>query len=311
LKLSYEYTKGGKVEKSKANSDLKVPVTIAFAAASGGMGKTSDVYLLCKYLADKGFNVIGIDGDPQANLTLYAGVELNDQDPSMLEFLKGELAPGIPLNPLDAVYETDHDRFSLIATDKGLLSAQSYLANLINPAIVLKKRLQHLWTKAQEEGICYDFCVIDTPPEGYKLSATEIGAADYVVIPALAKSKGLRAIDITLGILDELIDQEAFHGEILGIAPFQDRWVGKNQVKTSQAFFQKLPQVASDLHIFPSVRFDEVLPRLIDEGGSLSDLQPPDLTDEGKYHPTFFFDALFEEIQKKCPTHPRLMQLIA
>ena len=70
MKLSYEYKKGGKVEKSKANSDLKAPVTIAFAAASGGMGKTSDVYLLCKYLADKGFNVIGIDGDPQANLGL-------------------------------------------------------------------------------------------------------------------------------------------------------------------------------------------------------------------------------------------------
>lgn len=296
------------MSKSTATSKLKPPITIAFAAASGGMGKTSDVYLLCKYLADKGFNVIGVDGDPQANLTLYTGVELGDQDPSMLEFLKGELAPGVPLNPLDAVYETDHCGFSLIATDKGLLAAQSYLANLINPAIILKKRLQHLWSIAREEGIHYDFCVIDTPPEGYKLSATEIGAADYVVIPALAKSKGLRAIDITLGILDELIEQEAFHGEILGIAPFQDRWVGKNQVKTSQAFFQKLSQVASDMHVFPSVRFDEVLPRLIDEGRALSDLPPPDDNDASKYHPSFFFDALFEEIEKKCQTHLTRMQ---
>lgn len=293
------------------NSTPGVPITIAFAAASGGMGKTSLAYLTCKYLADKGFNVLGVDGDPQANLTLYTGVDLGLQDPSMFELLKGELAPGQPLHPLDAVYETNHPKLSLVATDKGLLLAQSYLATLINPAIILRKRLQQLWQKANEEGLSFDFCVIDTPPEGYKLAATEIGAADFVVIPALAKSKGLQAIDITLSILDELIDQEAFHGEILGIAPFQDKWVGRNQVKTSQAFFQKLPQIAGDLAVFPSVRSDEVLPKLIDEGGSLADLLLPNSSDETIYHPTYFFDALFEEIQKKCPNLSRPMHLTA
>jgi chromosome partitioning protein len=297
--------------KQQTKAERKAPITIAFAAASGGMGKTSVAYLLCKYLADKGFSVLGVDGDPQANLTLYSGVDLNSQDPSMLEFLKGELAPGHSLDPLDAVYETTHAGYSLLATDKGLLSAQAYLATMINPAIILKKRLQHLWLKAQEESISFDFCVIDTPPEGYKLAATEIGAADFIIIPALAKSKGLRAIDITLGILDELSDQEAFYGEILGIVPFQDRWVGKNQVKTSQAFFQKLPQISGDLKVFPSIRYDEILPKLIDEGGSLSDLAPPDLKNECKYHPIFFFDALFEVIQKKCQIHPQPTQLIA
>lgn len=297
--------------KQQAKNDVKAPITIAFAAASGGMGKTSAAYLLCKYLADKGFNVIGVDGDPQANLTLYSGVEIGTQDPSMLEFLKGELAPGIPLDPLDAVYETSHSGYSLIATDKGLLAAQSYLATMINPAIILKKRLQLLWLKAHEENIQYDFCVIDTPPEGYKLAATEIGAADYIVIPALAKSKGLRAIDITLGILDELIDQEAFYGEVLGIVPFQDRWVGKNQVKTSQIFFQKLSQISGELKVFPSIRFDETIPKLIDECGSLSDLKPPDPENASKYHPVFFFDALFEAIQLKCQTLPLPTQRIA
>ena len=285
--------------KQKIKSQEKNPITLAFAAASGGMGKTSAAYLFCKYLADKGFNVLGVDGDPQANLTLYSGVDLSAQNPSMLEFLKGELAPGLPLDPLDAVYETSNPNYSLVATDKGLLAAQSYLATMINPAIILKKRLSDLWEKTRAEGFAYDYCVIDTPPEGYKLAATEIGAADFVVIPALAKSKGLRAVDITLGILDELEDQEAFHGEILGIVPFQDRWVGKNQVKTSQVFFQKIAQIAGELRIFPSIRFDETLPKLIDEGGSLSDLKPPDLKDESKYHPIFFFDALFEAIQKK------------
>ena len=290
---------------SRSSKPSSKVATISFPAFSGGMGKTTMVYLFAKYLAQKGFNVLTVDCDPQSNLTLYLDVVLDAQDPSMLEFLKGEITLGKKLNPLDAVYQTTLDNLLLIPTDKGLIRAQPYLAGSSNPAVVLKKRLQDLFTESiQEDNFHYDFCIIDSPPEGFHLSMTAIGAADFVVIPALARSKGSQSVSITLDTIQEMIDFDAFSGEILGIAPFQDRWVGQAQTHKSKEFFQSLPAIAQDIPVFPSLRYSEQIPKLIDAGKSLLDLPPPvDQENLVKYHPIYLFDAIFTSIQQKCQSN--------
>lgn len=165
--------------------------------------------------------------------------------------------------------------------------------------------MQDLFAKSvEEDNFQYDFCVIDSPPEGFHLSMTAIGAADFLVIPALARSKGSQSVSITLDTIQEMIDFDAFSGEILGIAPFQDRWVGQVQTQKSREFFQSLPAIAQDIPVFPSLRYSEQIPKLIDAGKSLSDLPPP--VEQGelvKYHPVYLFDAIFTSIQQKCQSN--------
>lgn len=45
--------------------------------------------LLAKQLSEKGKRVLAIDADPQANLTFFLGQEPTEQDPTLLEVLKG------------------------------------------------------------------------------------------------------------------------------------------------------------------------------------------------------------------------------
>ena len=117
---------------------------------------------------------------------------------------------------------------------------------------------------------------------------TAIEASDFLVIPTLIKSKGTNSPDITLGTIDEMVEMDAFQGTVLGIAPFQDRWVGDNQTKSSRKFFETLPVIAPEI------------PKLIDEGKSLASLPPP-VTSKGvvKYHPVYLFEAIFAEIESQ------------
>ena len=64
---------------SKLN--LKRPLTITVANAKGGVGKTTITRYLPYDLAERGYKVLVIDADPQANLTKSMGITKQQHDP--------------------------------------------------------------------------------------------------------------------------------------------------------------------------------------------------------------------------------------
>src|SRR5262245_17240856 len=72
---------------------------IALINQKGGVGKTTVAANLGAALARAGKRVVVVDLDPQANLTLFLGIELARGEPSTYRVLTGEVAFGAALRP--------------------------------------------------------------------------------------------------------------------------------------------------------------------------------------------------------------------
>jgi chromosome partitioning protein len=209
-------------------------------------------------LAQRGKTVLMIDADPQANLTFYLGHEVQENHPTLLEVIKKEVGTE------DGVYEVGENLW-LIPADDGLDKAQDYLSSSGMGALVLKKRLK-------EVNSLFQYCIIDAPPQRSQLSLTTAGAADHVIIPAEASSKGVNSLLRTLDLITELQEMDAFSGNVIGILPFRDKWVGNNQAAQSKASIEAMREIAGTTPVLPSILESEQFKKAIDKGVTLSDL---------------------------------------
>lgn len=237
--------------------------TITCTSLSGGQGKTTTAIFLGRALVQAGHRVLMIDADPQSSLTFYLGHEVQPNQPTLLEVLKKL----VPIE--DGIYEVQENLW-LIPSDDALDNAQDYLSGSGMGAIVLGKRLK-------EVADLFQFCIIDAPPQRSQICLTTVGAADYVLIPAEASSKGVNSLIRTLDLIQELKDIDAFEGSILGVLPFRDRWTGRTQANQSKKSIETMREVARQMAILPSVLESEQFKKAIDQGKLLKDLGYPHL----------------------------------
>jgi chromosome partitioning protein len=237
--------------------------TIAIASLSGGQGKTTTAFFLGKLLSQSK-KVLFVDSDPQANLTFFSGHEVEANSPTLLELLKETVEPA------DAVYPVESPQLFLIPADDGLSNAQEYLATSGMGAIILKARLKPL---AQ----FFDYCVIDSPPARTQISIAAVGAADHLLIPAEASTKGVNSLLRTLELVQSLEKLGAFNGSVLGIVPFRDRWFGRSQSKDSAAAIAAMKQLAPELTVFSSILESERYKQALNQGMTLNELGYSDL----------------------------------
>ena len=233
-------------------------LTLTCASLSGGQGKTTVAILLGRMLAQTGQRVLMIDADPQANLTFYLGHEVQQNQPTLLEVLKKQI------NTEDGIYEIGENLW-LIPADDGLDNAQEFLSGSGMGAIVLSKRLK-------EVSDLFQYCIIDAPPQRSQICLTSLGAADHIIIPVEASSKGVNSLIRTLSLVEELQEIDAFSGIVLGILPFRDKWVGNNQVAQSKASISAMRTIAEEIVVLPSILESEQFKKAIDKGVSLSSL---------------------------------------
>ncbi|WP_375514993.1 hypothetical protein [uncultured Nostoc sp.] len=102
------------------------------------------------------------------------------------------------------------------------------------------------------------------------------------MIPIETSVKGLQSLIRTLELITELRDdQEAFNGEILGVIPFRDRWVGLRRTTESESNIESMKQIStqwleSDL-VLPSIRESEKFKQAINKGLTLHQMHQDDL----------------------------------
>ena len=233
--------------------------TISVCSLSGGQGKTTTTLLLSRHLTAAGYTVCMLDADPQHSLTLFSGIELARDQPSLLELLKGQ---GEPLDSVHAV-EGDENLF-IVPSDDSLDVAQEYLVQTGMGATVLKRRLRDF----KEH---FDYCVIDSPPQRSQLVLTVFGAADHLVVPAESTIKGFASAVRTLDLFDQQSELGATEAELLGVLPFRDRWFGLNQSKESQLSINAMRDEVGEDRLLPSILESERYKRAIAHGESLPD----------------------------------------
>lgn len=237
---------------------------VAISSLSGGQGKTTCSIFLGKYLAQKGIPTLLVDGDPQHSLTTYLGKQIDKKEPSLMEVLKKSIPAEI------AICDTSENGLYLIPADKALVEANDFLASTGSSTHILRARLQSL-----ED---FEVVIIDSPPQRSQLAITVMGAGDVVLIPAEAGVKGYLSVIATLELWGSIQEYRASPGEVLGVIPFRDKWVGTNQTTESKNAIANIMEFigGSDL-MFPSIVESEKYKQAINQQKTLSALGFPDL----------------------------------
>lgn len=157
---------------------------IAVANQKGGVGKTTTAGAMIAGLANRGFKVLGVDLDPQGNLSDSCGAEMY-QKPTVYELLKYE-------EGLDSVIQKIQG-FDIIPANIMLAGAEQELSQTGK-----EHRLKEMVSPAAEN---YDYIVIDTPPSLGILTVNAFTFADEIIIPTTAgifATKGIQQLNTTI-----------------------------------------------------------------------------------------------------------------
>ncbi len=162
---------------------------IAIANNKGGVAKTTSAINLMAYYAKKGYKVLGIDLDPQGNLTDSLGV-----DTTSLEFTAYEALKNKDLVP----YLTKlNDNLSIVGSNLDLERGNLDFVSLMGRELLLKKGLK----KVEED---YDICIIDTSPSLSTLTLNALAAADTVYIPLRSGYFEMRGSSVLIDVINDV-----------------------------------------------------------------------------------------------------------
>lgn len=150
---------------------------LSFFNHAGGAGKTTTARDVGYTLGKRGFKVLMIDTDPQANLTEFFGVDASELHPQSTVYaavMNDDLDLHLP-EPI-AVHGLD-----LIPSHLDLAKADRILATVIGGYQRLQRAVEAL------EG--YDFVILDCAPNLGTLSVAALAASEYVIVPVQLRKK--------------------------------------------------------------------------------------------------------------------------
>jgi chromosome partitioning protein len=166
---------------------------IAVLNQKGGVGKTTTCVSLGAALARRGQEVLLVDMDPQANLTVHVGVDPRTTERSTYTLLLGrhDLA--------SAVRPTSTPGMSVVPSTLALANAEIQLASAVGRELILREALE-TWLGPQPSPKA-DFVIIDCPPSLGILTMNALCASSDVLLPLQAEFFALQGV---AGILESL-----------------------------------------------------------------------------------------------------------
>lgn len=173
---------------------------IAVLNQKGGVGKTTTCVSLGAALARRGFRVLLIDMDPQANLTVHLGADFREVRNSTYSLLLGEHALG------PAVRTTRDPNLRYVPATLALANAEIQLASAVGRELLLREAVE-AWLEddspaaAAEPRPRADFIFIDCPPSLGVLTMNALCAANEVLLPIQCEFFALQGV---AGILESL-----------------------------------------------------------------------------------------------------------
>lgn len=231
---------------------------------AGGQGKTTTTFFLSLLLAAQGKRVLAVDANPQSDLTMYLGLTPSGTDATLLEVLNETIKPEL------GVYATRVNNLCVIPSDSNLSKIAPYLIDSGAGAYILRRRLDSL------QGL-FDYVLIDTQPTRSQICATVVGAADRIVIPFEANTKGVNSVVDSMEYLKMQAGFRTFNGTLAGVIPFRDRWFGRAQSVESRDAIAIAKNLLPADQIFPSIIESERFKTALRHGRRLKDMGYSDL----------------------------------
>lgn len=176
---------------------------ICIANQKGGVAKTTTTMNLAAALAEQGKRVLCIDLDPQSNLTMSFGIDVESLPKSIFDVLVNRF-------PIEHIIQHGKECDIAVASID-LAGAELALSSMIGRERALEKALSSVKND-------YDFVLIDTPPSLGLLTINAFTASDEVIVPVQAEYlslRGLVQLDNTLSIIREHLNPKVHISGIL------------------------------------------------------------------------------------------------
>lgn len=170
------------------------PQIVAIVNLKGGVGKTTTTFNLAGAWAARGRNVLCLDLDPVAALSL----RLFEVEPTRVT-LSQTLLDGALL--ADAILPSAIERIAVVPSDKGLKPIQAGLTQPVGLEQRLKRALGKLATDTHTPP--YDWILIDCPPSLDRLTLNALVAARWVLVPFDPANVARGALMETLAYVNE------------------------------------------------------------------------------------------------------------
>ncbi|GAB3900612.1 ParA family protein [Spirosoma agri] len=269
----------------------KKPIVLAFANNKGGTGKTTVALNVAAGLARIGKDVLMIDLDSQANLSIWAGFRNVKKHVGHLLMDDMEWQEVLLEGKIENEYGSV--RLDLLPSARTMLRAEA----VINANAILMFALRNA---LNEHGHSYDYIIVDCPPSLGALTVNALVAADYYIVPMQGENFAYIGLDEMLIAVSKLRRDAGAQVQLLGVL--------KNKFSQHTVFGREISEALEkkNINVFKTqIRQNTSLMECTALSQSIFDYKP-------KSNGAIDFSALVEEIihnvEKNQSQSPTLIQ---
>lgn len=184
---------------------------ITFGTLKGGTGKTTSAFSAAGILAERGYKVLLVDADPQANLTSNLGIdETVDGYTSLLDLFENEKFDA--RKAIIKGYVKELPTLDIIPSTIALTSTEMRIISLAGREFLLKNHLKKQADVFDE----YDFIIFDTNPSMSIINQNVFVLSDGIILTSEIGKNSLKGAELFIALWEEICERMDKPNNILG-----------------------------------------------------------------------------------------------